>query len=278
MTVPLASWRLAEILDYHSVASAPFIANSVVLRGRINVRRIDYVDFILISSGTGRVITEDAVESPLKAGHLCFFRPTDQHELQGFLPDGLAMFVVSVSVARWSAFAGFTGVEPALDPTADPIVVSVDPHAPDVHDPFDRVVSRFQDHPTGLDLANFLCAATPLLGFRSRDELPLPNWLVTAIEGMRCEENLRVGVPRLIDLSHVSSRHLAQTVRRYLGTTPTGLVAEMRMRHAALLLSSSGGGVSEIARRCGFATHAHFSHMFQRYFGCTPSEYRLRAQ
>ena len=58
---------------------------------------------------------------------------------------------------------------------------------------------------------------------------------------------------------------------------PAGqLIRSMRLQRAADLLKQNAGNVAEIAYKVGFGNQAHFSTMFQKQFGCSPSEYRQR--
>jgi transcriptional regulator GlxA family with amidase domain len=66
------------------------------------------------------------------------------------------------------------------------------------------------------------------------------------------------------------------TTRRYLSTTPRGLVMELRLRHAALLLSTTSDSVRTIAARCGIENFPYFSTSFRRAYHLTPRDYRAR--
>jgi AraC-like DNA-binding protein len=47
------------------------------------------------------------------------------------------------------------------------------------------------------------------------------------------------------------------------------------MERATALLSGSDLSLSEIAARCGFASHSFFTKTFKRLYGITPTAYRL---
>jgi len=75
----------------------------------------------------------------------------------------------------------------------------------------------------------------------------------------------------------------ARQVHRLLEETPKTLqehMLEARLLHAHDLLSEpfgSGAAISEVARRCGFASVSHFSRSFRTRFGDTPSGVRAEA-
>ena len=75
-----------------------------------------------------------------------------------------------------------------------------------------------------------------------------------------------------------ASFHLsASTLRRRLdaeGCTLGDCVREVRLESALLLLQSTTLSVSEIAYRCGYASHSRFSAAFRERFGFTPSYLR----
>lgn len=105
-----------------------------------------------------------------------------------------------------------------------------------------------------------------------------PDWLRRALWQMRREENLRGGVERLRSLAAVSASHLARTVRSHTGQTPTDLVNDLRLQHAARLLRTGNLSINETALRCGFENLTYFYRLFGRRFGCAPRAYRQGAQ
>ena len=62
--------------------------------------------------------------------------------------------------------------------------------------------------------------------------------------------------------------------KRYTGKTPKEYQMACRMERATALLVGSDLSLSEIAARCGFASHSFFSKTFRRLYGITPTEYR----
>lgn len=101
-------------------------------------------------------------------------------------------------------------------------------------------------------------------------------WLITACRAMAAEENLRAGVPRLAELAAVSRSHLARTMQATFGHSPVEHVTELRLTHAAALLTSSDEPVGSIAQRCGFASVSYFSRQFSNRFGISPRPYRTQ--
>ena len=61
----------------------------------------------------------------------------------------------------------------------------------------------------------------------------------------------------------------------YTGKTPKEYQISCRMERATALLLGSDLSLSEIAARCGFASHSFFTKTFKRLYGITPTAYRL---
>jgi AraC-like DNA-binding protein len=105
-----------------------------------------------------------------------------------------------------------------------------------------------------------------------------PAWLVRACTAMAREENLRGGVPKLVQLAGVSQGHLCRSMRGHYGSTPTEFVAGLRLRHAEVLLATTSISLTEIAGRCGFSSLSYFSRSFRATQGVSPREFRQRTR
>jgi AraC-like DNA-binding protein len=274
--------RFADVLVTHGVAEqTAFLAN----RAHIDhadwlVRRLDYVELFLVVGGSGRQVvrTPSGIERRLLApGDVFLFRPSDETALQVADPDGISILIVMVPRAEWDAFTAFVGVDPSWNADGAPPMARIDPADAERLRPFEEAVRGSRQSPTRLELLRLLVEVIPLLfpasGRRPR-AASAPSWLSDSLERMREEANLRGGVPRFATLAHVTPQHLAASVRRYFDTTPTAIIADLRLRHAAGLLATTPLAVGEIARRCGFATLSHFSNSFRAVHHVSPREYR----
>jgi AraC family cel operon transcriptional repressor len=106
----------------------------------------------------------------------------------------------------------------------------------------------------------------------------LPDWLDRACRKIREEKAFAGGVPAFARLAGRCPEHLSRQVRRFMNTTPTDIVNEARLAHAAQALAGSRESISGIALDCGVENLSHFYSLFRRSFGCTPRQYRLRHQ
>ncbi|WP_053202876.1 helix-turn-helix transcriptional regulator [Jiangella muralis] len=271
--------RLGTLLD-----GAPFYANSIVLRRHAPHRHHDYVEVMAITAGEGEhaIISGGRVveRSPMTPGQLYLFRPRDVHSFEATTESGLGIINVAMPVSVWQRFASLTGLDPSWSRSSRPPMVTFEPGSPLVMGPLESAVERFHSGQASmLDLLRFWGDIIPLLLPAPRQDQPgfgAPTWLLAGVDAMLEEENLREGVPRLLQLAYVSPAHLSRVTRQYFGMTPTDLVANLRIRHATMLLSTSLDSVSRIAERCGFSSPSYFSNCFRRATLMSPREYRSR--
>ncbi len=73
---------------------------------------------------------------------------------------------------------------------------------------------------------------------------------------------------------YVNGSYLLRVFKKYTGFTPLAYHNHVRCERAKELLVSTGECVAEIGEAVGFVSSAHFSHVFRKEEGCTPTEYR----
>jgi AraC family cel operon transcriptional repressor len=105
-----------------------------------------------------------------------------------------------------------------------------------------------------------------------------PEWLQEACRKMEKPENLAQGLPQMLALANVSPEHLARSMRRYLGQTPTQFINQLRLTYAANLLTHGDMEIVTIAADVGFDSLSYFYTLFKRRFGQTPRQFRRRHQ
>lgn len=81
-------------------------------------------------------------------------------------------------------------------------------------------------------------------------------------------------VPSLAGLVGLSPGYFQELFRRAHGTSPHAFILDLRLSLARRLLRDTREPVQAIARRCGFASPAHFTRLFARHVGKSPLRYR----
>ncbi len=86
--------------------------------------------------------------------------------------------------------------------------------------------------------------------------------------------NSELDVSRITKLLLISRTKLYYKIKGLTGETPSSFFRTYKLNRAAELLKSGKHTVSEIADLCGFSTQSHFSVVFKKQFGVTPTEYK----
>lgn len=72
----------------------------------------------------------------------------------------------------------------------------------------------------------------------------------------------------------LSRSHFSRTFRKALGEPPHAHICRLRIDRAMKLMRESDSSLSQIALAVGFSDQAHFSNIFRRATGATPSQWR----
>ena len=80
---------------------------------------------------------------------------------------------------------------------------------------------------------------------------------------------------KMADELFVDGSYLLRVFKRYTGSTLLAYHNRVRCEHAKEMLAATRECVSDIGEAVGFVSSAHFSHVFKKTEGCTPTEYRI---
>ena len=72
----------------------------------------------------------------------------------------------------------------------------------------------------------------------------------------------------------ISERQVNNIMHKRFGMSFVAKINEIRIQHAAILLSETDRSVEHILGECGFKNHSYFCACFKRHFGTTPLKYR----
>jgi AraC-like DNA-binding protein len=79
-------------------------------------------------------------------------------------------------------------------------------------------------------------------------------------------------------LACVSVPTFKREFRRVFKDAPARWVLSRKLDHAAALLANSDLPITEITMECGFENQTHFSRVFRKKYGVTPSQWRFHAK
>jgi AraC-like DNA-binding protein len=113
---------------------------------------------------------------------------------------------------------------------------------------------------------------------QTREATPLPSWrLSRAIEYVDAHLAEPIGLADIASSAGLTRMHFASQFRRATGMRPHEYLTRRRIEHAQHLLLTSKHNVLDVALSCGFRSQAHFTTVFKRLVGDTPSNWRMKA-
>ena len=86
--------------------------------------------------------------------------------------------------------------------------------------------------------------------------------------------NSELDVTRITKMLYISRTKLYYKIKGLTGETPSNFFRTYKLNRAAELLKSGRYTIAEIADKTGFSTQSHFSVVFKKQFGVTPSDYK----
>jgi AraC family transcriptional regulator len=101
-----------------------------------------------------------------------------------------------------------------------------------------------------------------------------PAWLSVAEELLRARICDCIGLSELAEALGVHPTYLARAFRAHYGVSVGEYGRRLRLAWAAAELARRDTPLAMLAKRAGFADQSHFTRLFRRYVGTTPSRYR----
>lgn len=75
---------------------------------------------------------------------------------------------------------------------------------------------------------------------------------------------------------HYSERHIGQRFQKVMGTTVIEYLNRYRIQQSISLIREGEVPISELGNICGVGDYKYFNHVFKKYVGCSPKEYRKK--
>ncbi len=86
----------------------------------------------------------------------------------------------------------------------------------------------------------------------------------------------KFSLPAIASNLYVNGSYLMRTFKARTGHTLLWYHNHMRVERAKALLEDTSRSISEAGEEVGFVSSSHFSHIFKKMTGITPTEYRRR--
>ncbi len=242
------------------------------------LHRQDFHEMLWVQNGKVRLHSQDG-RRDLREGDVLFITPDQPHGLQG---RSEAALVVSIAIrpgviaalgrrhAELSGTAFWTG-------SATPVLSHCDIRQLAA---LNKAALRLEQAPRRkLYLEAFLLPILVTLD-RRPDEMPAsaPDWLVAACAAAQTPDVFRQGAAGFVAAAGRAHPHVARSMRKYMGQTPSDYVNRQRMAFAARKLAGTSDTLAEIAENCGIPNLSHFHKVFLATHGETPQRYRRARQ
>ena len=99
-------------------------------------------------------------------------------------------------------------------------------------------------------------------------------WAKAAQSYIEAHSKEKFSLEKMAHELYINGSYLMRVFKRCTGMTPLYYHHLIRCRKAKELLIHTDTPISDIGEAVGYVTSAHFSHIFHKMEGCTPSEYR----
>ncbi|MEM0895813.1 MAG: AraC family transcriptional regulator [Verrucomicrobiota bacterium] len=116
-------------------------------------------------------------------------------------------------------------------------------------------------------MRDFEQAGSTLSGYRG---------MTAAISHVKQNYGSRIEIPALAQLVNLSVSQFERRFKQLFQCTPSQYIGRVRLHAAIRMLNQTDLSIGEIALDCGFYDQSHFTKLFRREKGQTPTRYRRR--
>jgi AraC family cel operon transcriptional repressor len=280
--MPVIKLYSSLYLNYPGYEAVSYITNKKQHRIR---HCHDYYEIFLVDRGEAEHKI-NGISQRISIGFLCFIRPRDEHFYDS-ISDDFRIINIIVPENIINALFAFLGEaykkERLLDSPVPPSARLDYTELTDLIRELEKIIlykkimNEAFEAVYRITIFNMMVTYFPVnkLGNASGQ---MPQWLRLLSLEMLKKENFTRGLPALYRLSGKSQEHLARSCRKYLNKTPSQLVNDIRLEHAAKLLTTTNISIIDISGDCGFESLSYFYHRFKEHYGLTPLEFRRKGK
>ena len=106
------------------------------------------------------------------------------------------------------------------------------------------------------------------------EENPMPNWLKNLTSKISVVENLKIGLPHILDGINYNRSYVCRTFKKYFNCTISEYLLNARLDYASILLKVSDYTNPQICDILGFESCSYFIKKFKNAYGLTPKQYK----
>jgi len=149
-------------------------------------------------------------------------------------------------------------------------------HHPSLSRIFRKIYNEmnFQDSFTGLTIESLVYELIVTISKQDPKEKTIPYNIKKVIDLMHDHFNHPIHLEYLATFSGVHAAHLSRQFKKATGFTVGEYMRQIRIKKACALLKNTSNNILSIAIDCGFSDQSHFTQVFVKTTGITPSKYR----
>ena len=119
---------------------------------------------------------------------------------------------------------------------------------------------------------------TYILGLRleskGKNSNDYPEWVKKLMDEMQNPSVMQENLDYFARITSYSPEHLCRQFKKITGRGLNEYFVEVKMRHAASLLTSTDYSITDIANEVGYDSVSYFIKCFKKHYGKTPLEYK----
>jgi AraC family transcriptional regulator, dual regulator of chb operon len=268
-------------IDIFEAGNSFFIADTIFsTTRRTGAHTHDFYEFFILRQGE-LIHFHNQEKYSMRPGEICFIHPNDHHSFQA-THEGVPSVITNVAFtmreyekARNYLHCPDFGILPAGERRVLPDNNSLSALLAGFENIF-RLTGSVNSSELHLLFRALLVQALVILNKKPvQNHDTLPHWLATTCKSMDKQQNYIKGIPRFIELSGKTQEHLTRSLKKYLNTTPSEFINNIRLLEAAKQLRNTTKPVSEIVFETGFENPSYFNRLFKAKYGQSPGKYRL---
>ncbi len=243
----------------------------------------DYYELFLLLDGKATHLV-NGKEIPVSRGALVFIRPRDTHDY--IVRDGTKFSMLNITFTTATAeelfsflsegFASSSLLRADLPPQIalnESELEYVLSHMTTIRTIDEHDYARLK---TALRILLFRIFTRFFADFQEEQNDHVPLWLTELCETMQKNGNFTYGLSRMLELTDKTREHLARSIKKYMGMTPSEFINDLRLRMIANMLKNSNHDIADIIFESGFGNISWAYELFKKKYGMTMSEYRKR--
>ena len=240
----------------------------------------NFTEIFVMLSGFAKHST-NGKPAHLKAGDVVFIRPSDIHKYAELHGETFTFCNINFTNETRDQLLAFLG-------EGFPSEELLSSHLPPLSRMTEREISRFETKltrisaiPQGNDAERKTALRILLMdlftdqfsSYHMRDD-SVPAWLDELCQKMRTDANFIEGSEKMISLSGRTREHLSRSMKKYMNTTISEFINDLRLNYIANMLRNSNKKISDIVFDSGFNTLSLAATLFVKKYGMNMRQFR----